>query len=125
MPNAEFNTRIKHKRDSEDNWSANNPILLNGECIIVDMNDGTTRIKIGDGTSSYSSLQFCDDNLRDSIGSINAVPSSTTDDNDKVLAVVNGVPAWITQTYKILPITQDEYNALATKDTNTLYIIEV
>ena len=25
----------------------------------------------------------------------NAVPTTTTDDNDKILMVVNGVPAWV------------------------------
>ena len=94
MPNAAFNTRIKHKRDSEANWSMNNPILLNGECIIVDMNDGSTRIKIGDGANGYSSLPFIDDDLRSAIGEINSVPSSTSDDDGKVLSILNGVAVW-------------------------------
>lgn len=94
MPNTEFNARIKHKRDSETNWSTNNPILLNGECIIVDMSDGSTRLKIGDGTNSYSLLPFVDDDLRSAISEINSVLTSTTDDDGKVLAVVDGVPTW-------------------------------
>lgn len=94
MPNTEFNARIKHKRDSETNWSTNNPILLNGECIIVDISDGSIRLKIGDGTNSYSSLPFVDDDLQSAIRKINSVPSSTSDDDGKVLAVIDGTPTW-------------------------------
>lgn len=32
------------------------------------------------------------------ISAINAVPACTTSDNDKILAVVNGVPTWISIT---------------------------
>lgn len=94
MSYAELNTRIKHKRDLEANWSTNNPILLNGECIIVDMDDGLIRLKIGDGTNSYLSLPFIDDDLRSAISEINSIPRSTSDDNGKVLSVINGVPTW-------------------------------
>lgn len=59
MPNVELNARIKHKRDSEDNWSANNPILLNGEIGIVDREqESDIRFKIGDGVSTYNNLEF-------------------------------------------------------------------
>lgn len=98
MPNIGFNARIKHRRDSETNWSTNNPALLNGECVIVDMDDGSVRIKIGDGVNNFTSLPYVDDDLRDAISSLS---------------------------YKIQPITQTEYDALTTKDTNTLYVIEV
>lgn len=53
-----FDTRIAQKRDTEVNWEANNPILLDGELIIVDTSDGETKMKIGDGTSPYSELPF-------------------------------------------------------------------
>ena len=32
----QFNTRIKMKKDSEENWNQNNPILLNGEIALVE-----------------------------------------------------------------------------------------
>ena len=32
---TEFNSRIKLKTDTEENWSLNNPVLLDGEIIIV------------------------------------------------------------------------------------------
>lgn len=95
-----LNIRLKHKRDTEENWTASNPILLNGELVIIDCSDGSIRLKIGDGTSNYASLTFLDADLRDLIAANK--PS-----------------------YTIQSITQDEYDSLTTKDDTTLYIIEV
>lgn len=69
---------------------------MNGEFIVVDTNDGKTRLKIGDGNSDYNSLSFIDDDLINVISEINELPSSTTNDNDKILSVVDGVPTWVT-----------------------------
>jgi len=61
MADKEFNTRIKHKRDTDTNWTTNNPVLLDGEIIIVDTIAGTARTKIGDGMQTYTQLPFdCD-----------------------------------------------------------------
>ena len=48
-----FDSRIQVKRDTSSNWTTNNPILLEGELIIVETNAGDIRFKIGDGTSHY------------------------------------------------------------------------
>ena len=32
--------------------------------------------------------------VNNAVAGVNAVPSATTDDNDKILMVVNGIPAW-------------------------------
>lgn len=53
-----FNARIKNKRDTHINWTNNNPVLLNGEFIIVDMPNGDIRTKIGNGISTYTELLF-------------------------------------------------------------------
>lgn len=57
-------TRIQSKRDSSSNWENNNPILLDGEEIIVDTTDGYIRKKIGDGIKTYTQLSFIDEPLR-------------------------------------------------------------
>jgi len=49
----EFDVRIKAKRDTEANWTTNNPVLLNGEVIIVDTTSGV-RYKVGDGTKTFT-----------------------------------------------------------------------
>jgi hypothetical protein len=64
MLNKEFNARIKQKRDTSANWEARNPVILNGEIILVDTNAGELRAKIGDGTKTYTQLPFSDEALR-------------------------------------------------------------
>lgn len=59
-----FNTRVKNKRDSVSNWTDKNPILLDGEVVVVDSTDGESRFKIGDGTKHYSELPFQDEYLQ-------------------------------------------------------------
>lgn len=60
MENKIFNTRIKNKKDTEANWTSKNPVLLNGEIIVVDTASGETRFKVGDGAKKYSQLPFQD-----------------------------------------------------------------
>ena len=64
MATKQFNSRIQWKKDTSSNWTANNPVLLNGEIAIVVTNSGETRFKIGDGTSSYTALPFQDEVVR-------------------------------------------------------------
>ena len=40
---AEFNTRIRLKRDTSANWTNSNPVILDGEIIIVDTASGSVR----------------------------------------------------------------------------------
>lgn len=53
-----LNATIKLRIDTSQNWEAVNPILENGEMIIVVKPDGSRDIKIGDGSSAYTSLPF-------------------------------------------------------------------
>ena len=57
MATKTIDARVKNKRDTNTNWETNNPILLDGEIVIVDTNDGV-RFKIGDGTSRYNQLPY-------------------------------------------------------------------
>ena len=67
MSNPTLKTRIKLKRDTSANWESANPVLLNGEKIIVDTAAGEVREKIGDGTKTYSQLPFADEKIRGAI----------------------------------------------------------
>ena len=60
---AEYNARIRQKRDTSANWTAKDPILLGGEIIIVDTASGSVRKKVGDGTKKYSQLPFDDEEM--------------------------------------------------------------
>lgn len=64
---SNFNARIKLKRDTAVNWTVNNPVLLNGEIILIDTDSGELRAKIGDGTKTYTQLPFTDEILRNLI----------------------------------------------------------
>lgn len=68
-----FNTRVKNKRDSVSNWTDKNPILLDGEVVVVDSTDGESRFKIGDGTKHYSELLFQDEYLQNAINNKAAI----------------------------------------------------
>lgn len=63
----EINGRMKQKRDTAANWEAKNPVLLNGEIVLVDTSAGELRAKIGDGVKKYSQLPFSDEVLRNLI----------------------------------------------------------
>ena len=51
-----------NRRDTEANWISANPIVANGEQIIVDMPDKSIKIKIGDGVKYFNELEY-NDNL--------------------------------------------------------------
>lgn len=53
----QFNTRIKMKKDSEENWNQNNPILLNGEIALVKKQQGI-ELKIGDGEKQFNEISY-------------------------------------------------------------------
>ena len=55
------------KRDTAVNWTVNNPVLLNGEIILVDTDSGELRAKVGDGTKTYTQLPFTDEILKNLI----------------------------------------------------------
>lgn len=66
----EFLTRVQNKRDTSANWTKNNPVILNGEIILVDTAEGELRAKIGDGTKTYTQLPFSDEVLKSLINTV-------------------------------------------------------
>ena len=65
-----FKTRIKQRRDTSANWESKNPVLLNGEVIVVDTANGETRTKTGNGTKTYTQLPFDDEGAKGGKGLI-------------------------------------------------------
>lgn len=47
--------KIRYRRDTTANWAASNPVLDAGE---VGLDTDLKRIKVGDGTSAWSNLNF-------------------------------------------------------------------
>lgn len=63
------------------NWENSNPIILDGEIIIVEALNGELRFKIGNGADHYIDLPFMDQPLRDYVeegGNIEAHNTSPT-----------------------------------------------
>jgi hypothetical protein len=53
-----------NRRDTEANWQSINPIIANGELIIVDTDEGI-KIKIGDDVSHFNDLEYVDKPITD------------------------------------------------------------
>lgn len=83
----QLNARIKHKRDTASNWATKNPTPLDGEIIIVEATDGTTRLKVGDGSTKYASLPFVDEALATQVSANTSNISTLT--NTKVTGVTS------------------------------------
>lgn len=64
MAQKTLQARIKLKKDTAANWENRNPVLLEGEQIFVITAAGETRVKVGDGTKTYTQLPFTDEPLR-------------------------------------------------------------
>lgn len=57
MATCNINTRIRLRSGSPEEWSTNNPILLEGEMgCAIDKNTGITTIKVGDGIHHWRDL---------------------------------------------------------------------
>lgn len=79
-------TRVHHHKDTDESWRASNPVILDGEVILVDI-DGKIRQKVGDGTTRYIDLPFSDDDILSAIGGITSIPIATPADAGKVLGI--------------------------------------
>lgn len=56
MADKTLNVRVKHRYDTEANWTSKNPVLLAGE--LAFSKDKNGRYKVGDGTSKWADLQI-------------------------------------------------------------------
>lgn len=59
MADKTLNVRVKHRYDTEANWTSKNPVLLAGE--LAFSNDKNGRYKVGDGTSKWTDLPYAYD----------------------------------------------------------------
>lgn len=68
MGNKRFSGRVQHLRGTSAEWTEKNPVILDGETIVVETNDGSTRYKTGDGVKRYTDLPFTDEKIYAAIG---------------------------------------------------------
>ena len=114
-----INARIALKRDTSANWTNYNPVLLNGELILVDTDNGL-RAKVGDGTKTYTQLPFTDEALR-------ALITDVDNSNSAVFVTKNGEEPRFLNTFNIIKLTQEEYEELEASgslDPDALYLTE-
>lgn len=70
-----FNTRVKNKRDTNINLESTNPVLLNGEIVIIDHETEGIKLKIGDGITCYATTDY--GIIIDTIGAMTIVTNKT------------------------------------------------
>ena len=58
-------SQIKQRSDTQNNWTVKNPILAIGEFGVDTTNK---KIKIGDGSTTWNSLEYIDDNVVEQLG---------------------------------------------------------
>ena len=114
-----INARIALKRDTSANWESSNPVILNGELILVDTAAGELRAKVGDGTKTYTQLPFTDEVLRSLITDV--------DNNNSAVVVTKDGESRLLDTFNVIKLTQEEYDELEASDLldpDALYLTE-
>ena len=112
----------RQKRDTAANWTNHNPVLLNGELILVDTAEGQLRVKIGDGIKTYTQLPFMDEDLRTLITDVD-------NNNSKVVLkdLINNAEDEVLGILNIVRLSQEQYNSLeaaGTLDPKAIYMTE-
>jgi hypothetical protein len=89
----ELNVRIVNKKDTEQNWNTNNPVLLDGEIALVETADGV-RIKVGNGNDSFQALSYVD-NAGDFIDRAEIATTMPETDKDKYILTAEAVHNYV------------------------------
>lgn len=63
MANKTLLAQIKQRSDTAANWTAKDPVIGNGELIIVETSAGEKRFKVGDGEKTFTQLPYADENI--------------------------------------------------------------
>lgn len=95
----ELNARIQIKIDSENAWNLVNTTFapLSGEMCIYRMNDGSIRIKVGDGATTVGSLEFIDEQLQVEVTNLSeTVYKAILYESDEAITDCN---EWLTNGY--------------------------
>lgn len=74
---------VKNRTDTAANWTQKNPVLAEGEIIVVQTNAGETRLKIGDGVKTFTQLPYIDEQIYNNVvTSVNGQTGDVTLAND-------------------------------------------
>ena len=64
MATKTLDVRTQISRDTSAHWTKYDPVLLDGEIVIVDTAEGEVRYKVGNGTKKYIQLPFDDEAVK-------------------------------------------------------------
>ena len=74
---------VKNRTDTAANWTQKNPVLAEGEIIVVQTSEGETRLKIGDGVKTFTQLPYTDEQIYNNVvTSVNGQTGDVTLAND-------------------------------------------
>ena len=66
----------KHRRGTTDEWDKSNVILEDGEIVVEECPNGSTKLKIGDGIRTFRDLDYVTGDLENEVASINEILSN-------------------------------------------------
>lgn len=93
-------TLIQIRRDTQANWTSNNPVLALGE---LAYSIDEQKLKVGDGSSAWSSLSY-----------INSLPSEITAEiNSAIGGLVDGSPETLNTLNELAAAINDDPNFFA------------
>lgn len=72
MATKELLAQLKLRKDTAASWTEKNPVIGNGEMIIVETSSGEQRFKIGDGEKTFTQLPYTDETLLSKIKTYSA-----------------------------------------------------
>lgn len=58
---------VKNRTDTAANWTQKNPVLAEGEIIVVQTSARETRLKIGDGVKTFTQLPYTDEQIYNNV----------------------------------------------------------
>lgn len=102
MADKTLNVRVKHRYDTEANWTSKNPVLLAGE--LAFSKDKNGRYKVGDGTSKWTDLPYAYDS------DINNVANKTSDFKYKYELLENQGSSFYTKLFTLTVTQYSNYN---------------
>lgn len=90
MANKTLLAQIKQRSDTAANWTAKNPIISDGELIIVTTNAGEKRFKVGDGEKTFTQLPYADENILSKIKTYTAGDGISISDTGVISSTGSG-----------------------------------
>lgn len=90
MANKTLLAQIKQRSDTAANWTAKDPVIGNGELIIVETSAGEKRFKVGDGEKTFTQLPYADENILSKIKNYTAGDGINISDTGVISSIGGG-----------------------------------